>query len=305
MKCIFCIRKNRFGVIFLDKTKTKVIYKVSINTIIINFLLTAVKLAAGLFGNSMALVSDAIHSASDVLSTFIVMLGAKLSSKEPDKKHPYGHEKFECLAAIILALMLFATAITIGFYGIESIFNNDIAIPSEIAVLAAILSIVVKEWMYRYTKKAAKKINSTSLYADAWHHRSDALSSIGSLIGVVGAICGFPILDPIASFVICIIIIKVAYDILRKSLTQIIDSAAPAEVEEQIRQIILNKRNIKGIDMLKTRLFGNRVYVDIEVQIDKNMSFKAVHDLIHELHDEIESSNTSIKHCMIHANPTI
>ena len=289
----------------MDKIRTKVIYRVSINTIIINFLLTAIKLVAGLVGNSMALVSDAIHSASDVLSTFIVMLGAKLSSKEPDEKHPYGHEKFECLAAIILALMLFATAITIGFYGIESIFNNDIAVPSEMAALAAVFSIVVKEWMYRYTKKAARKINSTSLYADAWHHRSDALSSIGSLIGVVGAICGLPILDPIASFVICIIIIKVAYGILRKSLTQIIDSAAPAEVEEQIRQIILSNENIKGIDMLKTRLFGNRIYVDIEVQIDKNMSFRAVHDLIHELHDEIESSNASIKHCMIHANPTI
>ena len=289
----------------MDKIRTKVIYRVSINTIIINFLLTAIKLVAGLVGNSMALVSDAIHSASDVLSTFIVMLGAKLSSKEPDEKHPYGHEKFECLAAIILALMLFATAITIGFYGIESIFNNDIAVPSEMAALAAVFSIAVKEWMYRYTKKAARKINSTSLYADAWHHRSDALSSIGSLVGVVGAICGFPVLDPIASFVICIIIIKVAYDILRKSLNQIIDSAAPEEVENKIRQIILNKENIKEIDMLKTRLFGSRIYVDIEVQIDKNMSFEDVHDLIHDLHDEIEHSNASIKHCMIHANPTI
>lgn len=283
----------------------KIIYKVSINTVIINFLLTAIKLIAGLFGNSMALISDAIHSASDVLSTFVVMIGAKLSSKKADEKHPYGHEKFECVAAIVLSLMLFATAIAIGGYGFRCIFRGTIIIPDKITAWAAGLSIIVKEWMYRYTQKAAKKINSTSLYADAWHHRSDALSSIGSLVGVLGAMCGFPILDPIASFVICVIIIKVAYNILRTSLAQVIDSAAPAEVEQQIRQIISSYGDIQEIDMLKTRLFGSKIYVDIEVQIDKSMSFADVHSLIHQLHDEIESSNTSIKHCMIHANPTL
>lgn len=289
----------------LDKAEArKVIYKVSINTMIINFLLTVAKLAAGIFGNSIALVSDAIHSASDVLSTIVVMLGAGLSNKKPDEKHPYGHEKFECIAAIVLALMLFGTAATIGFYGVKSIFCGDIVIPDKITVFAAVLSIAVKEWMYRYTKNAADKINSTSLYADAWHHRSDALSSIGSLIGVVGAMCGLPVLDPIASFVICAIIIKVAYNILRTSIAQIIDSAAPEEVEQKIREIILNCEDIRGIDMLKTRLFGSRIYVDIEVKIDKDMSFEAVHELTHVLHDNIERTNTSIKHVMIHANPT-
>lgn len=289
----------------MDKAEArKVIYKVSINTMIINFLLTVAKLAAGIFGNSIALVSDAIHSASDVLSTIVVMLGAGLSNKKPDEKHPYGHEKFECIAAIVLALMLFGTAATIGFYGVKSIFCGDIVIPDKITVFAAVLSIAVKEWMYRYTKNAADKINSTSLYADAWHHRSDALSSIGSLIGVVGAMCGLPVLDPIASFVICAIIIKVAYNILRTSIAQIIDSAAPEEVEQKIREIILNCEDIRGIDMLKTRLFGSRIYVDIEVKIDKDMSFEAVHELTHVLHDNIERTNTSIKHVMIHANPT-
>lgn len=290
---------------FLNKEDTKkIIYKVSINTLIINFLLTATKLIAGIIGNSMALISDAIHSASDVLSTFVVMLGAKLSSRKPDKKHPYGYEKVESIVSLILSLMLFGTAITIGVYGCKSIFNSDIAIPSQITAWAALLSIIVKEWMYRYTKRAANKINSTSLYADAWHHRSDALSSIGSLVGVVGAICGLPILDPIASFVICLIIIKVAYDILKTSITQILDAAAPEEIEQQIKEIILNYKGIKGIDMLKTRLFGSKIYVDIEVKVDKGLSFEEVHELTHKLHDEIENSNASIKHCMIHANPT-
>lgn len=283
----------------------KIIYKVSINTLIVNFILTVVKLVAGVLGSSMALISDAIHSASDVLSTFVVMIGAKISNKKADEKHPYGHEKFECIAAIILALMLFGTAITIGFYGTEDILNGKLIVPSQMTAWAAALSIVVKEWMYRYTKKAATKINSTSLYADAWHHRSDSFSSIGSLVGVIGAMCGYPILDPIASLVICVIIIKVAYEILRTSLAQIIDSAAPVEVERQIREIILSYDEIKAIDMLKTRLFGSRIYVDVEVQIDKNKTFIDAHDLIHRLHDDIENSNSSIKHCMIHANPTI
>lgn len=285
----------------------KIIYKVSINTVIVNFILTIIKLLAGIFGHSVAMISDAIHSGSDVLSTFVVMIGAKLSNKKADEKHPYGHEKIECIASIILALMLFFTAVTIGVYGvsiIKSILNGEIVIPSAIAAISAVLSIVVKEWMYRYTRKAAKKINSTSLYADAWHHRSDALSSIGSLAGVIGAMCGFPLLDPIASLVICFIIVKVAYDILKTSLAQIIDTAAPEQVENQIRDIIFSYNDVKNIDMLKTRLFGNRIYVDIEIEMDKNMSFNEVHDITHKLHDDIESSNTLIKHCMIHANPT-
>ena len=182
----------------------------------------------------------------------MVIIGAQISRRKEDKKHPYGHEKFECVAAILLSFMLFATAITVGVYGFESIRNGTIIIPSELTIWAALLSIVIKEWMYRYTKKAANKINSTSLYADAWHHRSDALSSIGSLIGVVGAICGFPILDPIASFVICLIIIKVAYDILKTSFAQIIDSAAPEDIEQKIREIILTYGDIEEIDMLKS-----------------------------------------------------
>ncbi len=289
----------------MDKSNSeKIIYRVSINTVIVNVVLTIIKLLAGVLGNSMALISDAIHSASDVLSTFVVMIGAKISNKKADEKHPYGHEKFECIASIVLALMLFGTAFAIGFYGVESIFNQSTIIPSQITAWAALLSIVVKEWMYRYTKKAADVINSTSLYADAWHHRSDSFSSIGSLVGVIGAMCGFPILDPIASLVICGIIIKVAYDILRTSLSQVIDSAASSEVEQKIREIILSHEEIKAIDVLKTRLFGSKIYVDVEVQIDKNKTFIEAHNLIHNLHDDIENSNSSIKHCMIHANPT-
>ena len=282
-------------------------YRVSINTIILNVILSVFKLLAGILGNSTAMISDAVHSLSDVLSTFVVMLGLKLSNKKADENHPYGHERMESIAAMILAAMLFVTAIAIGYYGVLKILKfseGESVTPGIIALVAAIVSIVLKEWMYHYTKKVAKKINSTSLFADAWHHRSDAFSSIGSLIGIVGARMGLPILDPIVSLFICVVIIKVAYDILRTSIAQIIDTKAPDEIEENIKEIINSFDQVESIDVLKTRQFGNKIYVDIEFQINKNMPFEEVHSIVHCLHDAIELSNDSIKHCMIHANPT-
>ena len=285
----------------------KIIYQVSLITVIGNLALTIVKLFAGFLGKSIAMISDAVHSASDVLSTFAVMIGAKFSNKKADKEHPYGHEKIESVTSIILAVMLFASGISIGFCGINEILKSQIdsiSHPSAIVIWFAVLSIIVKEIMYRYTKSAASKINSSSLEADAWHHRSDALSSVGSLIGVTGAVLGFPILDPIASIAICLIIIKVSYNIAKTGFNQIIDTAASPEIETEIIDIIKNQSDILKLDSLKTRQFGNRIYVDIEVQIDKNTSFQDVHALIHQLRLKIEKHNPSIKHCMIHANPS-
>lgn len=285
----------------------KTIYQVSLITIFGNLALTIIKLFAGFFGKSIAMISDAVHSASDVLSTFAVIIGAKFSNKKADKEHPYGHEKIESVTSIILAVMLFVSGISIGFCGINEILKSqkeEITPPSAIVIWFALLSIVVKEIMYRYTKNAANKINSSSLKADAWHHRSDALSSVGSLIGVTGAVLGYPILDPIASIVICIIIIKVSYNIAKTGFNQIIDTAASPEIETDIINIVKKQSDILKLDSLKTRQFGNRIYVDIEVQIDKNTSFQDVHALIHQLRLEIEQHNPSIKHCMIHANPS-
>lgn len=184
--------------------------RVSWVTILINAILSVLKLLAGIFANSAAMVSDAVHSISDVLSTFVVIIGVKMSGKEADKKHPYGHELFECVAAIILSAMLFIIGVGIGYAGIKKIIitdRSDLAIPGILALIAAVVSIVVKEWMYWYTRAASKKINSGALMADAWHHRSDALSSIGSFAGIIGARIKFPIMDPIASIIICIMIV--------------------------------------------------------------------------------------------------
>ena len=182
----------------------KTAMKISMVSIVGNILLSLFKALAGIVANSGAMISDAIHSASDVFSTIVVIIGIRLSGKESDKEHPYGHERMECVAAILLATILAATGLFIGWSAVEKITVQDdsaLAVPGILALVAAVVSIAVKEAMFWYTRAGAKKIDSGALMADAWHHRSDALSSIGALVGIAGARMGYPILDAIASLV--------------------------------------------------------------------------------------------------------
>ena len=213
----------------------KTAIKISIITIIINLILSVFKLLAGILGSSFALISDAVHSASDVFSTIIVIIGVKISAKKPDKNHPFGHERFECVAAILLAVVLFATGAGIGYSGVCSLIDGsykNISIIGVLPLVAAIISIAVKEGMFWYTYLAAKKINSSALKADAWHHRSDALSSVGSLVGVVGAMCGVPVLDTIACIVICLFIFKAAIQIFIDAIKKMTDEACDEKTQK-------------------------------------------------------------------------
>ena len=278
--------------------------RVSIITIIINLVLSVLKFLVGFFGHSQALISDAIHSASDVVSTVAVMFGINLSDKKSDTSHPYGHERIECIFSIILAMMLFITGVGIGITAIKNIVSGaEIAIPSKIALIAATVSIAVKEWMYHYTKRAAKKINSSSMLADAWHHRSDALSSVGSLIGVGGALLGFPICEPIASIVICVFIGKAAVDIFMDAVNRLIDRSCTDEEIEQIRECVMEIDGVKNIDKLMTRRFGSKIYVDLEIAEDPNITLLEAHHIAERVHDNIEEKMPEVKHCMIHVNP--
>lgn len=280
--------------------------RVSVVTIIINVILTVFKLFAGVVAHSSAMISDAIHSASDVFSTFVVMIGVTMSSKTADDEHPYGHERIECVAAILLATILFATGIGIGYDGIRKIvagLDGEIMVPGMLALVAAIASIVTKEWMYWYTKIAAKKVNSGALMADAWHHRSDALSSVGSLIGIAGARMGFPILDPVACIVICFFIVKASYDIFIDAINKMADCSCEQEIIDNMRELVLLQDGVQALDMIKTRLFGAKIYVDIEIAVDKEMSVKDAHDIAKIVHDNIEERFTDVKHCMVHVNP--
>lgn len=290
----------------LDAQMQQVAMRVSAVSIVVNFLLSAGKLLAGILGRSGAMISDAVHSASDVFSTVIVMVGVRISGKKSDTNHPYGHERLECVASIILATILFATGVGIGIGGLRTILSGayeTLAVPGLMALAAAVISIVVKEWMYWYTRAAARKINSGALMADAWHHRSDSLSSIGAFIGIAGSRMGYPILDSAASVVISIFIGKAAYDIFMDAIDKMVDKACGPETEEKIRRIVLEQEGVLGIDSLMTRLFGAKMYVDMEIAADGNQSLYETHAIAERVHDAIEANFPEVKHCMVHVNP--
>lgn len=285
---------------------SKLAMKVSAISVIVNLLLSVFKLIAGILAKSGAMISDAVHSASDVFSTFVVMIGVTISEKESDKEHPYGHERLECVAAIILSMVLAITGLGIGVTGIRNIANGESGVleaPGLLALIAAVVSIAVKEWMYWFTRAAAKKINSGALMADAWHHRSDALSSIGAFVGILGARLGYPILDPIASIIICIFIEKASIDIFKDSLDKMVDKACPEDVVDGMREIILAQDGVEGIDDIKTRLFGAKVYVDVEISVDGEKTLSEAHEIAQKVHDIIEAQVPNVKHCMVHENP--
>lgn len=284
----------------------KTAMRVSFVSIVVNMILSAFKLFAGIFANSAAMVSDAVHSASDVFSTIVVIIGIKISSKASDKDHPYGHERLECVAAIVLATILAVTGLGIGYTALMKIISGEYAsliIPGRLALVAAIVSIVMKEAMYWYTRINAKRIESSALMADAWHHRSDALSSVGALIGIGGAMLGFPILDTIASLVICFFIEKAAYDIFKDAVDKMVDKACDDEMEDALKKCALSQEGVLGVDLLRTRVFGNKIYVDIEISADANETLKEAHSIAEKVHETIEQNFTKVKHIMVHVNP--
>ena len=289
----------------MNENMEKIAMKVSIISIIANVVLAAFKLVAGILAHSSAMLSDAIHSASDVFSTFVVMIGIKIASKEPDEEHPYGHERMECVAAIILATILCITGLGIGKNALEFITGNssEVSAPGMLALIAAIVSIIVKEAMFWYTRHYAKMIDSGALMADAWHHRSDALSSIGAFIGIIFARMGYVMMDSIACLVICVFIVKAAYDIFKDAIDKMVDKSCSLEVEAEIRTIVMSVDGVKGIDSLSTRLFGNKMYVDIEIRADGEKTLNETHEIAEAVHDSIEAQFEKVKHIMVHVNP--
>ena len=279
--------------------------KISRISILVNLLLSAGKLAAGLLAHSGAMISDAVHSASDVFSTLVVIVGVKLSGKDSDREHPYGHERMECVAAILLSGILLATGLVIGWEGIQKILSEraELRTPGILAAAAALVSILVKELLFRYVRGFARKLDSTALMAEAWHHRSDALSSIGALAGILGARAGFPVLDPLASVVICVFIAKAAADIFRDAVDKMVDHSCDEETEDQIRLCAVEQPEVERIDLLKTREFGNRIYIEMEIAVNGDLPLRQAHDAAERVHDEIERRFPKVKHIMIHVNP--
>lgn len=290
----------------MEKNQEQIAMRVSYISILGNVLLSVFKLMAGIFAHSGAMISDAVHSASDVFSTFVVMIGIKISARASDKEHPYGHERMECVAAIVLATILCITGLGIGKNAIAKLQDGNDAgmvIPGILALVAAIVSIVVKEAMFWYTRGAAKKIDSGALMADAWHHRSDALSSVGALVGILFARNGYPVMDVVASLIICVFIVKASYDIFKDAVDKMVDKACDEETERELRNFVEAQPGVLGVDLLQTRVFGNKIYVDLEIGADENSTLKESHQVAEQVHDKLEIQFPKVKHIMIHVNP--
>ncbi|MBQ1891844.1 MAG: cation transporter [Firmicutes bacterium] len=300
------MKKNTSSKTITGKEYEKTATRVSWVSIIGNSALSLIKLLAGIIAHSGAMISDAVHSASDVFSTIIVMIGVKISARDADEDHPYGHERFECVAAILLSAVLAVTGLMIGRSAVLSIIEretSDITVPGLPALIAAAVSIICKEAMYWYTRHYALLLDSGALMASAWHHRSDALSSIGALVGIAGARMGYPVLEPIASLVICIFILKAAIDIFRDAMRRMVDRSSDSATEESIRRCVLSQDNVLGIDLLQTREFGSRIYVDLEITADADLTLRESHKIAENVHDAIEKNFPKVKHVMIHVNP--
>ncbi len=287
----------------MDTSKLKKANKAIRASIILNILLTIFKIFAGFMGKSSAMIADGFHTLSDIVSSIVVFFGLKVASKKADKKHPYGHERYELIFSKILSSLLIITGFIIGYEAFSSLSSGDYSKPGSIALIAALLSIIVKEIMFRFTIRTAKEINSLSLEADAWHHRSDVYSSIATFLGIVGARLGYPILDPILALIVAGLIVKVGIDIYMESISGLVDEAADKEMIENVKDCVNSISEIKEFKDLKTRKFGSKVYVDIDIMVRADMTVKEGHDIAKKLHDKVEEKYSDVKHIMVHVEP--
>lgn len=275
----------------------------SLWTLGLNFLLGSLKLAAGLWGRSSAMVADAAHSYSDCASTVAVIAGLKMASKSADADHPYGHEKYELIFANILSILLGLTAVKIGYDALMVIAHGSYQVPGLAPLLAAVFSLAVKEVMYRLTLRKAKKIGSVAMEADAWHHRTDALSSVGAFVGILGARLGLPVLDPVTGLLVSLLVLKVAIDLYRKSVSGLVDSSTDAETVARIQQLLADIDGIEEVNSLKTRVFGASAYADVTIKVDGALTVEEGHDIATLAHNKIEANLPKIKHIMVHIEP--
>jgi len=291
------------------KSTQKIAIAISIIAIVCNVLLAAIKFFAGFFSKSYALISDGIDSSADILTTVILIIGIKIASKPYDEKHPFGHDRFECVVEILLAFFLVIVGGKMGLVGIESLIDKSYLQTQNthlgFALVVAIISIVMKESMYWFTIIGAKKINSGALKANAWNFRVDAISSIGSVIAIIGLKFGLPILDPIISIIICLFVLRTGITIFVKAISKMTDEAMDDSSIEKIRVIVLNDEGVRGIDSLKTRKFGDRNYVELEIEVDCNLTIYDAHEIAERVHDKIEQDVEYVKHCVVHVNPSI
>lgn len=290
--------------------RTKEIFKVTIIGSVVNVLLLVLKFVAGVLGHSSAMVADAVHSLSDFLTDIVVLVFVKISGKPKDKSHEYGHGKFETLALTVIGLVLVAVALGIiseGVLKIDDFFEGQtLEAPGMLALWAAVASIVLKEAVYRYSIIKARKLDSQALEANAWHHRSDALSSIGTLVGIGGAIFlgqRWVILDPIASVVVGVFIGKVAFDLLRNGVGDLTDKALPESVEQEILKMVSEVEDVGNPHNLKTRRVGNHYAIELHIKMKGDITLTQAHDKATEIENLLRSKYGPETHVGVHVEP--
>ncbi|MBM7624622.1 cation diffusion facilitator family transporter [Sporohalobacter salinus] len=284
-------------------SRYKVSQKISIITLISNLILTGVKVVIGFYFHSQALLADGLHSASDVVSTVIVMIGNVIAKEPPDEDHPYGHGKAEAIATKILGISLIIGGFGILKETITLIIANQITVPGTLVLWAALGSIVIKEMMYQYTYRVGKKVNHQALIADAIHHRTDAFSSIAALIGAGGARFGYPILDPIAGLIVALFILKTGIEIFQDAANELMDAAPKQEVFDEIFEIIKSIDDVIGVENLKIRSHGPNYFIDVRVIVDNQLSVIEGHEVAVQVRSEIKQWNNNIQEVLVHIDP--
>lgn len=291
-------------------TREKEIYKVTLVGGAVNVILLAFKFVAGIIGHSSAMIADALHSLSDFVTDIVVLVFVKISNKPQDKTHDYGHGKYETLALTIIGIALMGVAIGIivkGAMKIAAWANGEVLeAPGMLAFWAAIVSIVLKEGVYRYSIVKARKLNSKAVEANAWHHRSDALSSIGTAVGIGGAIFfgqRWTILDPIASVVVGAFIVKVAFDLLKNGIGDLMEQSLPDQVEEEILKLVADVPGISEPHDLRTRRIGNHYAIELHILMDGDLTLKEAHDKASEVEDLLREHYGAETHVAVHVEP--
>ncbi|MCL2024200.1 MAG: cation diffusion facilitator family transporter [Coriobacteriia bacterium] len=284
------------------------VLRITLFTLISNIFLTAIKGITGVLAGSSALISDAANSASDVVFGIVVMMGVKLAGREADADHPYGHERFESLATMFLGAIVTFAGLSIGFAALQKIYvgwlgHEMLEAPDAVALWVAAGVIVFKAGMYTFTRVRARLYQSDVLRAAAADHGADVLGTAGVFIGIAAARMGMPIMDPVASVVIAALIIKTGIDILRGSIDQVTDHSAGVQIESEIRDIIESHNEVVSIDKVRTRVFGDRVFCDVEISLPGDYTLTTAHAIAESIHDDIEHRHERVKHCMVHVNP--
>lgn len=291
-------------------SREKEIYRVTLVGSIGNAILLTFKFVAGIVGHSSAMIADAVHSLSDFVTDILVLVFVSISAKPQDQSHDYGHGKFETIASFLIALALMAAATGIVVSGIQKLLSwldgNELKAPGWIALWAALLSIIIKELLYQYTMRSGRKLDSQVMIANAWHHRSDALSSIGAAIGIglaIGLGQRWTVFDPLASIVVGLMLVKVAYELLKTSIGELTECSLPAETENEIIEIIQSFNDVVQPHNLRTRRIGNRIAIEVHVRMDGQLPLYVVHERATTIEQKLKERFGATTHVSLHMEP--